>query len=153
VTDKEVQPAVAVIIAPGGAGSPVRFALFDQAGLTGDVLKMPMHIMQQMDPSIAGNQQVGPAVVVIVGGGHALTISGVYIKAGRMSHLLKRAIAAIAIEDVMGARPCRAARGRSALNRKNIQEPIVIIVQKGAAAPGRFNKAMGRGCIVLIAEA
>src|SRR5262245_24862549 len=119
VTDKKIQLTVAVIVYPGGACRPVRFALFHQARLARDLFKAPMHIMQQVDSAVRGDEQIGPAIIVIIGCRHALTISHILIETGRMGHVLKSAVTAVTIEHIRGTWAGRTAGSRTSLYGKN----------------------------------
>ncbi len=67
--DEEIEPAVAVVVAPGGAGGPVAER---DAGFFGDVGEGAV-VVVVVEAVLAevGDVDVGPAVVVVVGDGYA----------------------------------------------------------------------------------
>ena len=69
--DVEVEIAVAVVVAPGGAGMPVAEG---DAGLFGHVGKRAvMVVVVEAVLAVVADEEVGPAVVVVIGHGAAVT--------------------------------------------------------------------------------
>ena len=67
--NEEVEPAVAVVVAPGGAGGPVAerdAGLFGNIGEGAVVVVVVEAVLAEV-----GDVEVGPAVVVVVADGHA----------------------------------------------------------------------------------
>src|SRR5262249_4883636 len=76
MADVEVREAVAVDVGPAGAGAP---GVVARPELVGDVRDAPAavavgFIVKQGQASVAGDQQIGPAVAIVVGDGGAVGV-------------------------------------------------------------------------------
>ncbi len=70
--DKQIEAAVAIVIAPGGAGVPGRGIGQSHAGFLCNVGKCAVVIVVvEAVAAPVGHEDVGPAVIVVIGNGHA----------------------------------------------------------------------------------
>src|SRR5439155_21762407 len=92
--NEKIQPSVAIIIAPGGAGAP---ALTRYADLLSDVCKraVAVIVIQPRNSEVA-NEYIRPAIVIVIADRHAHA-PAVVGDAGLISHIFKLPIAEIVI--------------------------------------------------------
>ena len=151
--DIEVEPAVAVVVAEGGARVPVEAAR--DARLLCDVGEGPVAVVVEQEAvADVGDEQVGAAVVVVVGR-RAARAPGIPGHSGLLGDLRERAVAVVAVEVVVPvARVRRLAPERlerRAVDDVEVKETVAVVVEpagpgavhlddggfRRAAAPGR----------------
>lgn len=100
----QVGAAVVVVVAEVGAHPGVRFAVFGEGHAclkrTLAERSIPMVAEQQLCDPVAGDEHVGPPVVIIIGEGDAQPFALVRADPGRPTDILERAVATIAVKDV-----------------------------------------------------
>src|SRR5260370_2426165 len=96
VGDKQIQPAIFVIVKPSGAGGPSTFV--GHGGLFGDVSKGAVAIVVIKDGSaVTRDVNVWEAVVVVVAHGNTLAVMSLSSEAGFFGYVRKCAITFIVI--------------------------------------------------------
>src|SRR5262249_18363471 len=125
---ENVEAAVAIEISNGGAHASLRATVFVQrgAGNYRDILEGAVAIVVIKDAGrgIAGDKNVGPAVIVVVEGGDAEGVVAVgFFDVRFFGNVLKCAVAAIAVEDILRAGQAL----RAAHHRNTFPETIFTI--------------------------
>ena len=94
----------------------------------------------------SGDEEVGPAVVVVVAHGDPVPVAARQRgQAGRGGGVLEPAVAAVAEEAVAEGSGARAGRERSALDGVDVEPSVAVEVEDGhAAAHGLGELAIGR---------
>ena len=147
VANEQVQVAVVIVVAPGGAEGPVQFGSQVSHSGTGRHIRerAVVVVAEQMIAAISGDVEVGPTVVVVVCDGDPLPIAEIPLQSRPFRHIRKRAVPIVAVKDTalgeVRFRPGRAG-GRSSLHGEDVQEAIVVVVEKGHAAARRLNKSV-----------
>ncbi len=143
--DEEVEAAIAVVVAPGGAGGP---GADGDAGLFGDVGEGAV-VVVAIEAVLAevGDEEIGPAVVVEVAddGAKAPAIVG---DAGLGGDVGKGAV--VIVMEERGVRGgCLAGFGfeGGAVDEVDVEPAVVVVVeQSDAGADGFEDGALGRAC-------
>src|SRR5580658_924006 len=129
--DKQIQPPIAVVVAPCGAGMPCRRIVERYAGLLGNIGKRSVVIVV-VEAVLAPvrHKDIGPAVVVVVRNGHAET-PAVVGHAGLGRHVGERAVVVIMKQRRVGRRLLAVERikGR-AVDDINIEPAVVVVVDQ-----------------------
>ena len=147
VADIEVEVAVVVEVGPGRRRGPV--AVAPEPRLRRGVLEpAPAQIAIQGIGPPSGDEEVGPAVVVVVAHGDAVAVAaGQRGQAGGRGDVLEAAVAAIA-EEAVAERWRAAARWEGAsLEGVDVEPAVAVEVEDGHAA------GHGLGELVLVAGA
>src|SRR5678815_163562 len=107
VADEQIEVAVAVVVEPGGARAPLVGAAAD-ARYGGDVAEVTADVPEQVVDADGRDEQVGPAVVVVVRrrDAHAVDVRG---QPGGRGDVREAPFAEVAIQHE--PRPGRAAAG------------------------------------------
>src|SRR5216684_1594874 len=117
----QVEISVQIIVGGGNSHAGLRLAVGTQgaASLDGDVLKFPvlLVLIESAGRGIVGNINVGPAVVVEVGGEHSQTVGAVGTENSRsFGNVAERSVSVIVVENVLSSlQSGRAARHHHAL--------------------------------------
>ncbi len=133
---EEIEPAIAVVVAPGCAGGPVAEG---DAGLLGYVGEGAV-VVVVVEPILAevGDIDVGPAVVVVVSDGHA-EAPAIVADAGFLGHVGEGAVVIIVEERGMRRESFSIERGLgAAVHEIDIQPAIVVVIQEGDAGADAF---------------
>ncbi len=135
VADVEIEVAVVVQVGPGRRGRPVAVAA--EPRTRRDVLEPAVAevVVEGVGPP-SGDEQVGPAVVVVVAHGDPVPVAaGQRGQAGRGGGVLEPAVAAVAEEAVTEGERGAVRRGeRSPLNGVNVEPTIAVEVEERHAA-------------------
>ena len=104
----EVEIAIEIIIGGGNAHARLRFAVGTEgaAGFDGDVLESSvlLVVVERAGGGIVGDIDIGPAVVVEVGGENAQAVGAVGAQDSRgLADVGKRAVAVIVVENILAA--------------------------------------------------
>ena len=110
---EDVEMAISVVVADGRSHASLLPAIFVESSAGGhrNIRKGPIVVVaiKNAGRAVAGDENVGPAVFVEVEGGYAEGVVAVrLVDVGFRSDILKGAIAAIVIQDVL--RACQSAR-------------------------------------------
>ena len=94
-----------------------------------------------VEPALAvvGHVEVREAVVVVVAGAHALPPAARGEPRAR-GHVLEAPVAPVAIEVIRRLLPLRKALERRAVHEEGVLPAVVVEVEKGGAAAGRFEQ-------------
>ena len=157
MADVQIREPVAVQVGESGARAP---EVIIQAGFLGDVDKASpafavRFVMKERDAAPAGDQQVRPAVIVVIRHGAAMGIKPVDVQAHLGGHVFELPVAQVLIElagmslDLLFVRAVIVAAAR----HKNVQEAVLIVVDESDAPAQRFHNGQVAGFLtVVIAE-
>src|SRR5262249_48614514 len=134
----------AVIVEPGGAGRPLARVL--HPSLFRDLGERPIPVVvKQRAGGIAGDKQIGVAVVVVVADGDSHSVKILAIDSGFGGDLLELAVPQVAIQRVAHGSGAFAARCFAAIYEKNVQQSVVVEVQESYSASHRLDEKAVRG--------
>ena len=152
MADIKVEIAIAIEISEGSRGWPV--SITAQPSALGHVLERPITpVAQQPVAAPPGQEQVGMAVVVVIGHGDAVTIGpGELGQAGTMSHVSECAVATIPEQAVARAWPAGYGRECSALSDEDIHPAVAVEIQQADSAPGRLGNLVDLRLSIAILE-
>ncbi len=155
VADIQIEVAVTVEVGEGGRGRPVAPAV--QSGVSSRVLERAVApIVQQEIRPEPRDEQIGPAVVVVIGAGHAEAISAANPRdPGALARILERPVSAVAEQAVAQLGPGRLGPGweGSTLDEIDIEPAVAVIVEDGDAATDRLGDLVLRRLVVVVGEA
>ena len=141
--DVQIEVAVVVGVEPGGAGAPlVRRAGHTRVGA--DVAEPPADVAQQRVMPDRGDEEVDPAVVVVVAGGqpHAVGVE----RQTRRRRSVGEAAGAVVDEQRQrrgpGRRGPRRPRPRPAIDDQDVEVAVVVHVREAAAAAGGLGQQL-----------
>ncbi len=138
VGHEEVQIAAALDIQKARPGADLAGA--GHAGLLGHRGKRAVAVVavQHMGAKV-GNEQVGPAIIVVVAHGNPQAVAGV-AHPGLLGHILEAEVAQVAVQGIAGWRafPLRAAQ-RGAIDEIDIHQAVAVVVERGQAGADRFD--------------
>ena len=138
VGSEQIEQAVAVGVEECAAGAPACFR--DQPGTVGDVLECPVAaIAEQAVLAPERDVEIVEAVIVVVAGARALPPPG-NRQAGARRHIFECPVAAIAIQVARGLLAARKPFQRRAVDEKQIEPAVVVVVERGHAAAGRLEQ-------------
>ena len=147
LVDVKVGIAVAVEVGPGGAGRPGDprqaglFGHVHELAAPGRVLGVHRLVVEQGDAAPAGDEQVGPAVAVVVGHGRPVRVEPRVVRqADLLGHVPELEMALVVIEL---ARPADdglvvGAGVAAAAGHEQVEPAIPVVVDQGDAAAERF---------------
>src|SRR5271157_1045947 len=148
VGDEKIQAAVAVIVNKGAAGVPSR-ALARHAGLFADVGERAVAVVVIEDVlAEVGNEQVIPAVVVVVADANALPPAGV-AQASFRRHVGECAVTIVAKQMRSGFTAGGKTFQARPVHQKDVEPSVVVVIVEGYAASGGFEQVL---VLVLSAE-
>ena len=154
VADIQIEQAVAIDVAPGGAGGPVRM---DETRLGGGIDEASatlavFHVVIERDPLVGGDEEVVEAVVVVIADGAAHAVTGVG-QARFFGDIGERAVAIVAIEFVRRERAgVLAGAQRDVLHEEKVGEAVAVVIDPGDAAAHRFHDVLDVGGAVEMDE-
>src|SRR5579859_4914560 len=131
--DKEIDVAVAIVVAPRGAGHE---AAAPDASLVGDILEFAVaQVAIESAAGVAGNEEVELAIVVVVGDGHAHApaLAG---QASFPGDVAEGAVGFLMIQGDHGVAAGAQAFDRGAVDNDDVQAAIVVAIEKAYAAAG-----------------
>src|SRR5262249_23824194 len=150
---EQVEAPVFIVIEKSAAGVPAPFAVTGiggDAGLLRDVGERAVAVgAPQRAIAPVGDQQVIPAVIVVISRAYAVPPTGVR-DTGLIGHVSERPVAVVFVETAdrrLARRPLRfEARP---VDEKNIEPPVVIVINECAAAASSLEQEL---VLALIAE-
>ena len=149
VADQQIQQAVAIEIEPERRGAEGAAAA--QAGLFGDVDEVAAPgVLKQAVLADGGDQNIGEAVVVVVGDGHAHAVH-FDRQAGWRVTSREGAVAVVAVE-LQGAALALVAGPIHAVDQQNVQPAVAVVIQKGAAGAHGFGQILRAESAAVVAE-
>ncbi len=144
--NKQVETPIAVIVAPGGAGVPSSRIVQGHARLVGHIGKCPIVIVvKEAVLSPVGDEDIGPAVVVIICDGYA-EAPAIVGDAGLGRHVRKRSVMVVMKQRGMrrGLLAVERVEGR-AVHDIDIEPSVVVIVDQPHARALCFHDVGFRG--------
>ena len=112
-------------------------------------------VAHQVTAAVSGDVEIGPAVVVVVGDRDALPVSGVVFEPRADGDIGEGAVAVVAIEHILGGEVLFCGREgaghRAALGSEDVEQAVLIVVQKSHTAAGSLYVEMPSGRSHLIA--
>src|SRR5215510_185912 len=150
---EQVEAPVFIVVEESATCVPALFAgasIGGDAGLFRDVGERAVAVVApQRAIAPVGDKQVIPSVVVVISRADALTPTGVR-HAGLLGHVSECPVAVVLVETADGRLIRRPLRLEARpVDEKNIQPPIVIVINESAAAAGGLEKKL---VLALIAE-
>jgi len=135
VRDKQVEMSVAIVVDKRATRAPSRL-IIPQAGFFRDIGERSIAIVaMQLVLSEAGAEKILETIIVIVSDADAGGPAN-RLQAGFLSHVSEGAVAVVFVEPV-GCAEGRAFRA-SAGKDEQIHPAVVVVINEGAAATGRF---------------
>ena len=135
VRDEEIEPAVAIVIHEGATRAPPD-ARCGQPRPRSRILESAAAIPVEHVLAVVGEEQVGPAVVVVITGAYARCPSGAPQARG-LGHILESPVSLVAIQAVggRGAGSVRDFLARAflqpcAAERQRIEPPVVVVIDE-----------------------
>ena len=99
--------------------------------------------------AVVGEVEIGVAVVVVVGGGHAHPVAPV-ARAGLATDLAEGAVPEIAVE-LVGLRGLGAVEG-VAVDGVDVEAAVAVVVEEGAPRPHGLDEVLAAGAAVGVVE-
>src|SRR4051794_38808823 len=136
---EQVEHPIAIVIEPSRAGRPLA-GVFYTCRL-GHIRKSPVAIvMKQRARRIARYVEVGPAIVVIIGGGDTHAVKRKAIDSGFFRDILEAAVSEVPVQSASNWRPAPVSRSVSTVHEIQIQIAVAIEVQEAHPAGCRFDQ-------------
>ncbi len=135
----EVGIAVAVEVAPAGAGRP---QVIGQAGLLRYLDEAPATlavrlIVIQDEPAVAGDEKIGPAVAVVVGRGATVRVKDRPIDSRLARHVLKAEGAEVLVQLVRMSANFLSFK-ETAAGDEEVEQAVAVVVEERDAAAERL---------------
>ena len=153
LADIQVEISVPVQVGEGGRGRPA--AVSAQAGGLGPVFKRPVApVAIQGVGAEAGDEEVGPAVVIIVADRHSVAVATRHRGDLRgLADILEAAVAAVAEEAIAGRSPAASRQERSALDAVHVEPAVAVVIEQPDPTRHRLGELAIRARIVVEDEA
>ena len=136
----EVEVAVAVRIEEGGTRVPAGRL---DPGVSGHVLEPAVaEVAIEHVAAEVGDEEIGPAVPVVVGHGHARAPLPLAAHPRLVRHVLEGPVGEAAIEGVLAplGHPC--SLQAPAVDQVHVETPVAVVVEKGHPCPGRVEEVV-----------
>ncbi len=138
--DVQVEPAVPVGIEEGGRRVPARRLDADPRR---DVLEAPAaKVAVEHVAAEVRDQDVGPAVVVVVGDRRARSPFALASDAGAVRHVLESAVGALVIEGVLAPLDDPRAVEPPAVDEVDVESAVPVVVEERRAGPRRVEEVI-----------
>ena len=146
MADKQIQLAIPVIVDKSRARAPAARGHARFRGHVGERAISVVVVQHVVRKTRDVNVRIAVVVVIADGNPHAINAAVRY--AGGLRHIRKRSVGILAVERI----PARLAIHRelvaSALHQKNIQPPVLVVIEKRAPAAHRLDQILVRRCAV-----
>src|SRR5262245_50242386 len=134
----EIEQAVAVEVAERGAGAPVLFAVVTEARLGRDILELAVIIAEQRHAAIARDEQVGPAVVIVVANRNAVSIELDAVEADFGRDITELPVTFVAVEFARMAEDFLIGPEVATACYEDVEQTIPVVVNERDAAAQRL---------------
>jgi hypothetical protein len=154
LADVQVGVAVAVQVTPGGAGAPEVVAL--QPDGLGDLDEAPAAlavglVVEEGQPAVAGDEQVGPAVAVVVGDGNPVAVEVDAVEAGLRGHVAELPAAQVAVQLAGVALNLLLVRAVeiAAAGEEDVEQAVAVVVDQRHPAAQRLQDGVVVGLLAV----
>ena len=140
--EEQIEPAVVVVVEPDRARRP---AGRGDARLLGDVGERAVAVVVvQRAAAVRGDEDVGVAVVVVVGDGAAHAELRAAGDAGLVGDVGERAVAVVLVERVLERRLRLVEVAGAAVDHEDVDPAVVVVVEERDARPHRLRQVAVR---------
>ena len=149
LADEEVKQAITVVVEPQRGGAETGVAREARFGRHVNERTLA-RVVKETALANRGNENIGEAVVIVIGDGNAHTVD-FDVETGGTSDVGEGAIAVVTVQ--VGSGPGALMAGPvHAVHQQNIEPAIVIVIEKSAAGSKSFGKIPGTERAVVVTE-
>ena len=150
VRHQKVEVTVAIVVEPQGRSAQALIAF--EPCLLRDFGKSAIAVVvKQAALPVAGNVQVGKAIVVVIAHRHPDAVH-LEIESGGVRHVRERPVAVVAVKLHRRALPF-VPRPVHSVYQQDVQPAVIVIIEEGAARAQRFRQVFLSECAAIMLEA